>query len=158
MKLFEFHQVFGNKLTILNELRIWGLLGLQPQCEVCGDLMVKWSANKTDGVMLYCQKRSCRKAKSVRYDSFFEGTKMSLQDCMLFLHLWGKGYPAKLIVDDFQFSKQTVVDWSRFCRDLCVFHFESDISVVGGPGCIVEIDETLAVKRKYERGRVLAEG
>jgi hypothetical protein len=77
---------------------------------------------------------------------------------MLLLHLWSKNYSEKLILNDFSFSNKTVVDWSRFCRDLCVFHFESETSVIGGPGLIVEIDETLAVKRKNNRGRVLAAG
>ena len=36
--------------------------------------------------------------------------------------------------------------------------FESDVTVIGGPGCIVEIDETLAVKRKNNTGRVLTVG
>jgi IS1 family transposase len=77
---------------------------------------------------------------------------------MLFIHLWSKGYTEQLICDDFSFSKVTVVDWSRFCRDLCVYYFETSGQQIGGPGTIVEIDETLVVKRKYERGRVLSEG
>jgi hypothetical protein len=94
----------------------------------------------------------------VRYDSFFQRAKLSLPQCMLFLHLWSKNYTEKLILDDFSFSNKTVVDWSRFCRDLCVSHFESDTSFIGGPGSIVEIDETLVVKRKSNSGRVLAAG
>jgi hypothetical protein len=74
---------------------------------------------------------------------------------MLFLHLWSKNYSEKLICDDFPFSNKIVVDWSRFCRDLCVYEFENDDSIIGGPGTIVEIDETVVVKRKYNRGRVL---
>jgi hypothetical protein len=77
---------------------------------------------------------------------------------MLLLHLWSKGYTEKLILDDYPFAKQTVVDWARFCRDLCVYQFESDVEMIGGIGTTVEIDETLVVKRKYDRGRMLAEG
>jgi len=50
------------------------------------------------------------------------------------------------------------VDWLRYCRDLCVFYFESDTTIIGGENTIVEIDETLAVKRKYNRGRMLVDG
>ena len=89
---------------------------------------------------------------------FFEQSKLNLCDCMLFLHLWAKNYGEKLIADDFDFSNNTIVDWSRFCRDLCVYEFESNTSMIGGPGTIVEIDETIAVKRKYNRGRMLATG
>lgn len=158
MKLFEFQIVFGNPLTIIEELRTRDLLAVQQHCATCNDPMIERAERGTDGVMMYCRKRSCRKAKSVRYNSFFSGSKLSLPDCMLFIHLWAKGYSEKLIADDFPFANKTVVDWSRFCRDLCVFHFQSDVSIIGGPGCTVEIDETMAVKRKYDRGRALAAG
>ena len=158
MKLFPFLEEFGNPSTIVNVLRARRLLGPQPICDLCGDSMTEQGVNKTDCAMFYCRKRTCRKAKSLRYNSFFENAKLSLPECMLFLHLWAKDYPEKLIFDEFSFSNKTVVDWSRFCRELCAFHFESDMSIIGGPGRIVEIDETLAVKRKYNRGRVLAAG
>jgi hypothetical protein len=41
-------------------------------------------------------------------------------------------------------------------RDLCVWDFESNEAVIDGPGCTVEINETMAVKRKYNRGRMLS--
>jgi hypothetical protein len=77
---------------------------------------------------------------------------------MLVLHLWSKGYSEKLICDDFSFSNQTVVDWFRFCRDLCVTRFEENQDMIGGPGSVVELDETHVVRRKYNRGRMLEAG
>ena len=77
---------------------------------------------------------------------------------MLFIHLWSKGYSEKLILDDFPFAKVTVIDWSRYCRELCVFYYENIVSVIGGEGKTVELDETVVVKRKYNRGRMLAAG
>ena len=111
----------------------------------------------TDGKMFFAIAEAAEK-KSVRSSSFFEGAKLNLCDCMLFLHLWSKDYSEKMIEDDFQFSNHTVVDCSRFCRDLCVYDLENDETMIGGLGSTVEIDETLAVKRKNNTGRVLAAG
>jgi hypothetical protein len=158
MKLFEFMREYGDTLTIVAKLRAERLLARQFICESCTEPMHDLATNSCDGLIFSCDKRACRRRKSIRTGSFFENSKLSLSDTMLFLHLWSKGYSEKLILDDFLFCKSTVVDWSRFCRDLCVFHFELDDVVIGGPGCIVEIDETMAVKRKYNRGRVLRAG
>jgi len=139
-------------------LRECGLLCLRRQCANCGELMHDQEAKKTDGLVLFCLMRSCRKAKSVRIDSFFAGSKLSLCDCLLFMHLWSKNYSERIIIDDFPFSNKTVIDWARFCHDMAVFHFENDDSLIGGHGSTVEIDETMAVERKYNRGRMLRAG
>lgn len=149
---------FGTSTEIVNNLRQRGLLPTNVLCAVCHESMTERKVERTDGVIFKCSKRTCRRSKSVRTGSFFENTKLSLGDCMLFLHLWSKGYPEKLIIDDFPFSRPTAVDWSRYCRELCVHHFEHSDVVIGGPNSVVEIDETMAVKRKYNRGRTLAAG
>ena len=49
-------------------------------------------------------------------------------------------------------SQHTILDWMQFCRDICVEYF------VRSPmrdGRIVEIDESLFAKRKYNRGRIV---
>jgi IS1 family transposase len=158
MKLFEFRTEFGNQQTIINKLRTIGLLNEQLKCNKCGEIMKDRQYGNSDGLRVFCDKRACRTKKSVREGSFFSRSKLGLVDIMLFLHLWSKGYSEKLIEDDFEFSNKTVVDWSRFCRDLCVFEIENNDYIIGGPGCIVEIDETLAVKRKNEQGRILSAG
>lgn len=158
MKLFQFMEVYGNPDTVVNELRRMGLLWTNMTCEVCGITMVERRKNGRDDAMFYCDKKECRKSKSIRNGSFFARSKLSLCEGMLFIHLWSKGYSEKLITDDFPFSTPTVVNWSRYCRDLCLYHFETDNSVIGGHGVTVEIDETLAVKRKYNRGRMVRDG
>jgi hypothetical protein len=158
MKLFEFLEEYGNNKTIIEKLRQIGLLRTELRCESCQELMRERKMNCSDGIMFECSKRSCRHAKSIRVGSFFENVKLGLCDSLLLLHLWCKGYTEKLICDDFNFSARTVVDWFQYCRELCVQHFEQNIEVIGGAGCVVEIDETLAVKRKYNRGRMLAAG
>lgn len=158
MKLFDFTREYYNPSTIVGVLRGLGLLAIHMSCPSCGDEMHERSYNNSDGCMFFCDKRTCRSKKSIRSSSFFENSKLKLCDCMLFMHLWSKGYSEKLIINDFDFCKKTAVDWSRFYRDLCVWDFETSEAVIGGLGCTVEIDETMAVKRKYNRGRMLSAG
>ena len=158
MKFFEFVHEFYDTETIVDKLRSIRLIRPQLRCPLCNELMRDCKDASTDGYIFSCDKRTCRKRRSIRLNSFFERSKLSLCDCMLFIHLWSKKYSEQLIADEYSFSNKTIVDWSRFCRDLCVHHFESADSVIGGPGIIVEIDETLIVKRKYNRGRVLRAG
>ena len=51
-------------------------------------------------------------------------------------------------------QKSTVIDWYNLCRNLIVDQF-SKRPKMGGPGYIVQIDESLFQgKRKYNRGRL----
>lgn len=158
MKLFSFLQEYGDQGSIVEKLRSCRLLASQIQCNVCGQTMSENPVQKTDRLIFRCHKRGCRTRKSVRTGSFFEYSKLSLCDCMLLLHLWAKNYSEKLILDEFNFSNKTTIDWFRYCRELCVEHFEMDECIIGGQGCIVEIDETMVVKRKNNQGRLLSQG
>ncbi|RUS71147.1 hypothetical protein EGW08_021092 [Elysia chlorotica] len=50
-------------------------------------------------------------------------------------------------------SKHTVVDWRSFCSEVTDEWYRKQ-SPIGGPGVVVEIDETLITRRKYNRGRL----
>jgi hypothetical protein len=52
-------------------------------------------------------------------------------------------------------SSHTVVDWKNFCRDIAAEYCLNYKPKLGGPNIIVEIDETLWMKRKYQRGSFL---
>ena len=158
MKLFEFLREYGNEDIIVEKLQGERLLKSNSICDACGEIMIYRKTDKKDGIMFMCKSRSCRKTKSIRSGTFFENVRLNLCDSMLLLHLWSKGYSEKLILDDFSFAKQTVVDWFRFCRELCVDHFDENQVMIGGPGCVIEIDETHVVRRKYNRGRILQAG
>ena len=51
-------------------------------------------------------------------------------------------------------APSTSVDWRSFCSEVTEWWFGNQDSI-GGEGIEVEIDETLFVKRKYDRGRML---
>jgi hypothetical protein len=158
MKFFEFMRVYGDDETIIERLREVGLLARQMKCDSCSEWMYEARMSTGDGIRWRCMRRGCRKTKSIRSGSFFEHVRLGLSKSMLLLHLWSKSYSEKLMLEDFDFSVKTVVDWSRFCRELCEYSIDSTDMMIGGEGVTVELDETVIVKRKYDRGRMLRSG
>lgn len=53
-------------------------------------------------------------------------------------------------------SDHALVDWRNFFRDVCAMFFVKNPTKIGGPGSVIEIDETVITKRKYNRGRLVA--
>ena len=60
-----------------------------------------------------------------------------------------------MMVTELGVSTKTVVDWSSFCREVCMFWVEKCSQVLGGPGVVVEVDESKFGKRKFNTGRLV---
>ena len=39
-------------------------------------------------------------------------------------------------------TPKIAIDWYNFCRDICAEHFLANPITIGGPGKVVEIDES----------------
>ena len=50
-------------------------------------------------------------------------------------------------------AQQTSIDWASFCRQVCIDAVITQVKPIGGPGKVVEIDESLFGKKKYGRGK-----
>ena len=62
----------------------------------------------------------------------------------------------KLHLDLGSKNDKTVVDWFNFCREVCDWWMENKSEKLGGPGVIVEIEESyMAGRQKNGKGRKL---
>eukprot|EP00644_Phytophthora_capsici_P018764 jgi/Phyca11/21817/fgenesh1_pg.PHYCAscaffold_130_\ len=80
-----------------------------------------------------------------------KGMRVSSHECESFPH---RDLPVGIAQQWLEISDVTAIDWYSFCRDVCSKKMLRCNMEIGGPGHIVEIDETsLKKKSKYGRGR-----
>jgi len=71
------------------------------------------------------------------------------------LFLWAHEAPIKMVLSMTGVSSDTAVQWYRYFRDICSWKLVNSPTTLGGPGKIVQIDESVMVKAKYHWGHQL---
>ncbi|KCZ81554.1 hypothetical protein H312_01007 [Anncaliia algerae PRA339] len=100
-----------------------------------------------------CNKRKCLKRISIFKNSFFQTCKIKINKLLMLCYLYLLKTPVDGIKKATGLSSATITDWTHYLRQLLGEAVDEEQTVIGGPGIIVEIDETKMGKRKYNRGR-----
>uniref|UniRef100_A0A915LB63 ISXO2-like transposase domain-containing protein n=1 Tax=Romanomermis culicivorax TaxID=13658 RepID=A0A915LB63_ROMCU len=129
------------------------------RCVGGGNRMRLEDRNTTDGVIWRCPVRICRKTVSIRKDSYFSHSHLGIDTVIQLAYMWAFEIDKQnFLMRELEIgSRQTIVDWKQFCRDICHEYFIMYPIQIGGPGHTVEIDESCFVRRKYERGHLVKE-
>ncbi|CAH2042563.1 unnamed protein product, partial [Iphiclides podalirius] len=112
-----------------------------------------------------CTKGNCRARSKVSRakDTWFENVKLSMLRVYFlmyaFAHRWS--YDNVIFEDPERdtegcLSMATIADWYSYCRETVVIYqinVQKNIGKIGGPGKVVQIDESKFGKRKYNKGR-----
>ena len=72
------------------------------------------------------------------------------------IYHWARELSQDTAIGELNISNKTAINWYNLCRDVCHDDVFNRSEKSGGPGIIVEIDESAFGKRKYERGRLTA--
>ena len=73
---------------------------------------------------------------------------------------WAVDIPVRITPKLFSICKESAIQWYQYFRDICSHRLNAIHEggfKLGGRGHIVQIDESLLVKRKYQRGRLVPE-
>ena len=160
MDVFTFFRSLQDNVSTIRWLRQRNLLRKAKYCNACrlwcSQIRMQTS---TDGYMFRCS--HCRKKTSIRDASFFSGSHLPLRVIATVFYFFTLDVGMQTILNMLpgKISRPSLVDWLNFCRDICSFHMLRHPVRLGGPGEIVEIDESKwGKKRKYNRGAVRNEG
>jgi len=69
------------------------------------------------------------------------------------IYFWTHRYPQHIVVHKTGLTPKTLTDFYNFCREVCYTILQQHSEPIGGPGTVVETDESKFVKRKYNRGK-----
>jgi hypothetical protein len=94
----------------------------------------------------------CSESRSIRHGSWFQESKLTLQEVLYLTYDILRREPANLIQREHHFSDHTIADWGMFCRETLLVYLEGCSEKIGGPNETVEIDESEFGRRKYYRG------
>ena len=81
--------------------------------------------------------------KSIREGSFFSKSKLALQKWLLMLHLWARDCPVTDAMDQAEIDSRTAADIYQWLREVCTTKLLQTTIILGGPGLVVQIDESL---------------
>ena len=74
----------------------------------------------SDGVLWRFSHSKCTNKISIREDSWFSGTHLSLEQVIKLTYYWVYKLPLEFITRELKISEHTIVDWCQFARDVCI--------------------------------------
>ena len=130
-----------------------GLLPAERRCPytVCGRRM---TFSSTDRSLEYrCSSKGHPRVRvSIRVGTIFSRGKLSLSTSVSIMYLWVSECSLTTTMRLLGVGEHAAVDWYNYCREVCVL-WAKGLPKIGGPGKIVEVDESKIGSRKYNRGR-----
>lgn len=91
------------------------------------------------------------------WDPFWENAHLPFRTLVRLAFLWSFDVPNKTTMAFTGLAKNTVIQWFQYFRDVCSHHLLQNPIMIGGPSVVVEVDESVIAKRKYQRGHLIPE-
>lgn len=141
---------FQNIIDYLVDLRV---LKREQNCSFCGEVM----ALSADKKYFKCRKvrhflDQHKKAQKVRcntkinrlHDSIFEDSRLNIQKIceLICIYLMVQPPHTEMLLMEIQCSRTTICSWTSWIRDMCTLWLHENSEKLGGPGIVVEIDES----------------
>lgn len=154
MDIFTLQEVSKDQQSIITYFSKKHIIHDSVFCDDCTRdySMIKEKA-KLNGFIWRCP--GCKSKQSILTGSYFANAHLSLTKLAYLCYYWATKTPLSVTKQHLSLSQNTGVDWYQYMRDICSWKLLQEPIRLGGPGVIVQIDESLMVKAKYNRRRNL---
>jgi transposase-like protein len=158
MSLFEVANYICNTPAAIAFLRERHVLrSIPPNCNKCDRVMTEVKkSDVNDGIVFRCPTHKGQKV-SIRKGSFLENSHLTLPQFICICYVWSANIPIQAASEMTSLSHVTIIDWYNFLRNVCTEYLKRNPFSIGGPGRVVELDETVVSRRKYHVGRLVKE-
>lgn len=151
--------LYVSKFELIEWLAKRRLIKNTAKCDNCDNFMRIMKNKNTKLGYLWTCKRPCRNLKSILYDSFFSESKLGPAIILNYMYLWTIQSTQEQNCLELNINKNTAVEWSKDIREICMVRMIDETETIGGLDenqnpIVVEIDESIFFKRKYNRGRL----
>lgn len=156
MKRLLLARLLETKETAIRYFRDKGILLREQFCSKCDRVLE--SGRSPDSVR--CNNRidgkRCNKEATIYRDSMFYRVNVDCRVVIFLLYEWGVDTPVHRAAFEYACDPSTASRWYRKFRKIALLdRLWVTEYAIGGPGTIVEIDETCIVKSKNHQGRRL---
>ena len=107
MNFLKLASTLANHKDVIGFVKSHNLIKLQRKCSICKSRMVF----KADSTMINefrwrCKNSRCRKSRSIRANSFFDNSHLSMKQIIFIIYVWSKGYSLKLATEELEITKK----------------------------------------------------
>lgn len=127
-----------------------------PNCNVCDRVMTWVRAGDGKRYVWRCPSHKGHKV-SPRAGSFWQNFNLPLAKLLQLAFFWSYNIPNKTCEDFTGLHIQAVIQWYQYFRDVCSHYLVQNPIMIGDPNVIVELDQSLMAKRKYNMGHPVPE-
>lgn len=155
MNLFEFSRLIASTESSMQFLQERGVIYDARRCPLrnCRRQMV---LEKTDALAQYGWRCPAdRKRRSLLEGSYFENAHLTLQQILTIIYTWTHDCTNQQINEFADVTSNTTIDYANLLREICSWKLLQQPIVLGGPNIIVQIDESVVARRKYNAGRIV---
>jgi len=139
-----------------------GLLPEHRECGKCRRPMTLSTKREGTAAGMRWRCHKCSKEVSLVSGTVFEESRISLGQVLLLIYCFANGFSYEDAIressmGESSITRQTISHWYATCREACVAWTEGRVcqGKMGGQGSVVEVDEAMIGRRKYNRGRLV---
>jgi transposase-like protein len=156
LSIAQLEDICSNPITVAAFLQEHGILSSNFYCDDCRAWMdVELDSTRSDNILMRCA--TCSKSLSIRHSSVLYKSKLTLKQFVYFAYFWVLKISCDQMCIILALSKPTVIKYMKLFRRVCSLQLLRMDMRVGGPGTIVQIDESVIYRPKYHRGHALFE-